>query len=117
MPRIGMLLGIRSSYGSRAVISNFCIGVGESASKIYCVDFGLSKRYRNPTTLEHNPIREGRSLIGTPRYASINNHQGYEQSRRDDLESISYMLIYFMKGRLPWQGLRRATPSKNTAKS
>jgi len=89
--------------------SNFCIGVGETENVIYCVDFGLTKRYRNPTTLQHIPPRDGRSLIGTPRYASVNNHRGFEQSRRDDLESVAYMLIYFLKGRLPWQGLKANT--------
>ena len=84
---------------------NFVIGLGAKASEIYCVDFGLAKLYRDRKTLVHLPLRDG-SLAGTPRYASISNHLGIAQSRRDDLESIAYMLIYFLKGKLPWQGLK-----------
>eukprot|EP01041_Mallomonas_annulata_P008380 gene8380-17283_t len=86
--------------------ANFVIGLAEQGPTVFCVDFGLSKRYRHPKTLQHIPHRDGRSLTGTPRYASINNHLGIEQARRDDLESIGYVLVYFLKGTLPWQGLK-----------
>jgi len=93
--------------------ANFVTDGGRgSGNFIYCIDFGLSKRYRHPRTLQHIPQREGRSLTGTPRYASINNHLGVEQSRRDDLESIGYVLVYFLKGGLPWQGLKAKSATK-----
>ena len=92
--------------------ANFTMGDATTSPMVYCIDFGLSKRFRNPHTLQHIPHRVGKSLTGTPRYASISNHLGIEQSRRDDLEAIGYVLVYFAKGRLPWQGLKAKSAHK-----
>ncbi|CBK21961.2 uncharacterized protein [Blastocystis hominis] len=95
---------------------NFVIGLGKKANIIHLIDFGLSKRYRNPITKAHIPYRENKSLTGTPRYASLGNHLGMEQSRRDDLESLGYIFLYFLKGKLPWQGLRAETKKEKYSK-
>ena len=85
---------------------NFSIGKKNKSHIIYILDFGLAKKYWSTTHNSHIPYIEGKKLTGTARYASINALGGCEQSRRDDLESIFYILIYFIKGRLPWQGLK-----------
>ena len=88
---------------------NFIIGRKKNSNIIYAIDFGISSRYVDPKTGQHIEYREGRNISGTARYASINNHLGVEPSRRDDMESIAYMLIYFLKGQLPWQSLQGRT--------
>ena len=94
---------------------NFCVGGDTEPDKLYIVDFGLSKCYRNHDG-SHIPCRTGKTLTGTPRYASINCHEGIEQSRRDDLESLMFMLLFLLKGRLPWQGLHHKKKNDPTAR-
>ena len=83
---------------------NFVMGLDEKSQYVYLLDFGLAKKYRSSITLVHFPLVNRKKLIGTARYASINASKGFEQSRRDDLESAGYVLLYFLRGSLPWQG-------------
>ena len=84
---------------------NFLMGLYNKKSIVYICDFGLCKKFRDQNG-KHIPFKDGRSLTGTARYASIYSHFGYELSRRDDLESLAYSLIYFSRGSLPWMGIK-----------
>lgn len=95
---------------------NFVIGLKENMNNIYLIDYGLSKAYCDINTMEHILFKKSAKLVGTIRYASTNLHLGYEQSRRDDLEALGYILIYFLKGKLPWQGLKTETKEERYKK-
>jgi serine/threonine protein kinase len=84
---------------------NFLISQ-DGKGPLYLIDFGLSKRYIDDAG-RHIPRATNKGFRGTLRYASINMHQGIENSRRDDLESLGYVLIYLIKGKLPWQNLKK----------
>ncbi|KAK9438322.1 casein kinase I isoform delta [Metarhizium brunneum] len=90
---------------------NFLLGIGNNGNILYTIDFGLA---RNLDTTEGHGIRDDRPLGGTARYASLNNHRGLEQSRGDDLESLGYVLLYFARGSLPWQGLKASTDKERS---
>ena len=99
--------------------NNFLLGKFNrqcSDDLVYIIDFGLSKNYICQETGKHYEISDNKRFVGTPRYASLNTHLGFKQSRRDDLESIIYVLIYFIKGELPWQGVKAKTKSEKKEK-
>lgn len=84
---------------------NFAIGRGKHSHRVFIIDFGLAKKFMSSDG-KHIKYKDGKSLTGTARYASINTHIGIEQARRDDMEGLGYVFMYFLRGKLPWQGLR-----------
>ena len=85
---------------------NFMTGRGMKENQIYIIDFGLAKKFYSVSKRQHIKFCTGKHLIGTARYCGRNAHRGFEQGRRDDIESIGYVLMYFLLGVLPWQGLK-----------
>ena len=95
---------------------NFALGLDDLSQYIYILDFGLAKKYRSSRTLKQIPLVNKKKLTGTARYASINALKGFEHSRRDDLEAVGYVLIYVLKGHLPWQGIPAKTKEERYRK-
>ncbi|KAH8340734.1 hypothetical protein KR059_005554, partial [Drosophila kikkawai] len=87
---------------------NFLMGRGRHTTQVFMIDFGLAKKYFSQSSQLHIEYTENKELVGTARYASVRAHYA-EQGRRDDLESVGYLLLYFRRGRLPWQGIRAAS--------
>ncbi|KAI1436284.1 casein kinase I isoform delta [Xylaria sp. CBS 124048] len=85
---------------------NFVMGVGRRGNTVYAIDFGLAKEF---SLAESHRLDRARTFGGTRRYASINNHNKHEQSFRDDMESLGYVFLYFLRGSLPWQGIKATT--------
>ncbi|XP_033736588.1 casein kinase I-like [Pecten maximus] len=94
---------------------NFLSGFGSKENIIYLIDFGLSKRFRDANTLEHIPYLTNKSFVGSLSYASVNAQLGIQQSRRDDMESLGYILVYLLRGTLPWFGLQNDTMKEKYA--
>lgn len=90
---------------------NFLFDLGGVDCELFVIDFGFAKRYLD-NLKQHVEIKEGKRMIGTARFVSVNTHLGKRQSRRDDLEALCYMLVYLGKGTLPWLHIR--TASTNT---
>ena len=90
---------------------NIMMGMGDQSNIVHMIDFGLTRLVIDPKTGTHIPFRSGKNLIGTCRYVSVNSHLGFELSRRDDLLTLGYVIINFIKGGLPWQNFIIKKPS------
>lgn len=83
--------------------NNFMFGLKEDSKQLFLIDLGFAKKFIQNG--RHIPFKENKGFKGTYRYSSLNSHFGYELSRRDDLESLCYVMLYLVKGVLPWQNL------------
>ena len=90
---------------------NIMMGLGEDSSNLFLVDFGLTRSIIDKKTGKHIKLVGGKNLVGTCRYVSVNSHLGHELSRRDDLISVGYIMINFLTGSLPWEGMHSGKPS------
>ncbi len=95
---------------------NFVLGQSgtQGEKTIHLVDFGMAKEYIDRVTQRHIRLRSNRPMLGTARFMSCNAHFNYELSRRDDLESLGYMFLYFLKGSVPWSVLLQSSLSEST---
>ncbi|KAH9406581.1 Casein kinase I isoform gamma-2 [Tyrophagus putrescentiae] len=95
---------------------NFVLGQSgtQGEKTIHLVDFGMAKEYIDRVTQRHIRLRSNRPMLGTARFMSCNAHFNYELSRRDDLESLGYMFLYFLKGSVPWSALLQSSLSEST---
>jgi serine/threonine protein kinase len=93
--------------------NNFAIGIGTRLNVLYLIDFGLGMTYKDKLTGTHIVFKDKKEIVGTIRFASVNAHYGMEQSRRDDLESLGYVLVYLIRGALPWQNTAKGTQKRN----
>src|SRR5216684_5920952 len=84
---------------------NFMIGAGDRSSQVFLIDFRLTWLFCNPATHEHITQAKGLNITGTVHYLLINSHLGVTQSRCDNLELLAYIIVYLVKGWLPWQGI------------
>lgn len=93
---------------------NILIGQGKKSTQIFLIDFGLSKRFINPATGQHVPNRAG-GVVGTLKFLSKATHEGNEHARRDDMEALGIIMVYFMKGgRIPWNTLKKPNRDQTT---
>ena len=81
---------------------NFLVHNPDGTGHLVLIDLGISKKWQDDEG-RHLPMSKGNDFFGTCRYASINAHQGLEQSRRDDMESLAYTLAFLLTGKLPWE--------------